>query len=325
MKLSRDRQEAAAAWFAAQRRSVMSIEERAAFDAWRSDPHNLAALNAMHELWGEMSALKGARIPLKAPARRRRSIAIGGGIAACLGAAVGLSLWSTQPLAFAESARTQIGEQKAQTLPDGSVVNLNVATRIEYRMHARSREVRLDEGQALFVVKKDKDRPFRVRAGEYEIRAVGTAFDVRRRDGATQVAVQEGVVLVTKADGTQAGSAVAWLRAGEKLDLRPTVPAAKTSVATVEPIAIQSVAEWRLRTVAYEDATVAEVVEDLNRFFQRPIEIEDPSLAARRVTIRLQVSDRESTLKTLNALLGVDLERTRQATRTPSAEPPPSS
>lgn len=307
MKIPTDRQEAAAVWFAAQRRSVMSIEERAAFDAWRADPQNLAALNAMHELWGEMSALKGASIPIKAPARTGRRIAIGAGLAACLGVVVSVGLWAAQPLAFAESARTQIGEQKSQTLPDGSVVNLNVATRIDYRMHARSREVRLDEGQALFVVKKDKERPFRVHAGDYEIRAVGTAFDVRRRDGDTQVAVQEGVVLVTRVKGPQPGAVVAWLKAGEKLDLREVAPSAGVSVANVQPVAVQSVAEWRLRTVAYEDATVAEVVEDLNRFFPQPIAIQDPALAARRVTIRLQVADRETTLKTLNALLNADV------------------
>lgn len=307
MKIPTDRQEAAAAWFAAQRRSVMSIEERAAFDAWRADPQNLAALNAMHELWGEMSALKGARIPIEAPVRTGRRLALGTGLAACLGAVVSLGLWAAQPLAFAESARTRIGEQTSRTLPDGSVVNLNVATRIDYRMHARSREVRLDEGQALFVVKKDKDRPFRVHAGDYEIRAVGTAFDVRRRDGDTQVAVQEGVVLVTRVKGPEAGAVVAWLKAGEKLDLRAAAPSVGVPVARVQPVAVQSVAEWRLRTVAYEDATVAEVVEDLNRFFPQPIAIQDPALGARRVTIRLQVADRETTLKTLNALLNADV------------------
>ena len=313
MRISADRREAAAAWFAAQRRAVMSIEERAAFDAWRADPENLAALNAMHELWGEMSVLKGARIPLESSVAQGRRFALGAAVAACLALSGLFVSWATQPLAFAETARTRVGEQRSETLPDGSVVNLNVATRIEYKMHSRSRDVRLREGQALFVVQKDASRPFLVRAGDYEVRAVGTAFDVRQRDGATQVAVQEGVVLVTRLKGPQAGVAVARLRAGERLDLRPVAHASELAVPVVKAVPVQSVAEWRMRTVTYEDATVAQVVEDLNRFFPQPIEIEDQSLAARRVTIRLQVADRESTVRTLDALLGADLDAKGQA------------
>lgn len=77
MKLSVERREAAAAWFAVQRRAVMSIEEREAFDGWRVDPQNLAALNAMHELWGEMAALKAVRPVLHTRSLQRRRIAVG--------------------------------------------------------------------------------------------------------------------------------------------------------------------------------------------------------------------------------------------------------
>jgi transmembrane sensor len=291
----------------------MSVEERAAFDAWRADPQNLAALNAMHAFWGEMSALKGADSSVKSSSTPSRRLAIGGAVAACLLVGGLFASWAVQPLAFAETTRTHVGEQRSETLPDGSVVNLNVATRIDYRMHDRSRDVRLREGQALFVVRKDPSRPFRVRAGDYEVRAVGTAFDVRQRDGGTQVAVQEGVVLVTRLNGPQPGAMVARLKAGEKLELRPPAHAAEPAVAVVKPVPVQSVAEWRTRTLSYEDASVAEVVEDLNRFFPQPIEIEDQTLAARRVTIRLQVADRESTVRTLNALLGTDLDPKGQA------------
>ena len=45
MRLSTDRREAAAAWFAAQRRAVMSVEERAAFDDWRADPNLIKTLS----------------------------------------------------------------------------------------------------------------------------------------------------------------------------------------------------------------------------------------------------------------------------------------
>ena len=307
MKVPSDRRGAAAAWFAAQRRAVMSIEERAEFDAWRADPQNLAALNAMHELWGEMAAIKDVRPAVLAPIRRRRFplIAASAGVAAAAAGLVAVSV--IEPFAYAQTERTAVGEQRTETLPDGSVVNLNVVTRLDYKMEANRRRVRLREGQALFVVHKDKTRPFFVQAGDYEVRAVGTAFDVRLRDGETQVAVQEGVVSVKALKGPHAGEEIATLTAGQKLQL----PVAADAAGAPKPktVAVQSVAEWRLRTVSYEDASVADVVADLNRFFPRPVEVTDTALADRRVTLRLQVDDRENTLKTLGALLGARIER----------------
>lgn len=308
MTVPADRREVAAAWFAAQRRAVMSIEERAAFDAWRDDPQNLAALNAMHELWGEMAAIKDVHSSVLRPLRRRRTPLVAASIGLAAAAVIAVVFVSVyEPFAFAQSERTAVGEQRTETLPDGSVVNLNVVTRLDYTMATDKRRVRMQEGQALFVVHRDKARPFIVEAGDYEVRAVGTAFDVRLRDGKTEIAVQEGTVSVKALRGRHAGEEIATLAVGQKLQL----PAAIDVSAKPKPetVAVQSVAEWRLRTVSYEDTSVAEVVADLNRFFPRPVEVKDPALAARRTTLRLQVDDRENTLKTLGALLGARIER----------------
>ena len=63
-----------------------------------------------------------------------------------------------------------------------------------------AREVTLTRGEAWFKVAHDKTRPFIVSAGRIRVRAVGTAFSVRRHDdGAGRepggVAVDEGQVL----------------------------------------------------------------------------------------------------------------------------------
>lgn len=74
--------------------------------------------------------------------------------------------------------------------------------------------------------------------------------------------------------------------------------------------------------MSYEDASLAEVVEDLNRFFARPVRVDDPALAARRVTLRLQVDERENTLRTLSALLGLRVARGDQADRLTAGDGP---
>ena len=60
----------------------------------------------------------------------------------------------------------------------------------------RGRNVRIDKGEAWFQVAKDKKRPFVVAAGDVRVRAVGTAFSVRRLEEGADVQVTEGVVEV---------------------------------------------------------------------------------------------------------------------------------
>jgi transmembrane sensor len=43
--------EAAALWFSKRRRGVMALEERAAFEAWRREPVNAAALAQLERIW----------------------------------------------------------------------------------------------------------------------------------------------------------------------------------------------------------------------------------------------------------------------------------
>lgn len=274
----------------------MSLEERQAFDVWRTDPVHQAALNYMHEVWGELAAL-GDVVPR---ARQRttphhRRVAI----AAVLVLGLTGSLAAGAFWRFHEpSTATGIGEQRSQELPDGSILALNVVTRARYDINARERLVHLNEGEAAFVVRKDPERPFLVRAAGYEVRAVGTVFNVRTRDHNLDVAVKEGAVEVRL---LASDDKPVLLRAGQRLQARHTAGASRASVKILQ-ISTGAVDEWRQRILTYENAPVDEIVQDVNRFYERPISV-DPLLGRRRVTLRLAIDDRADTVKRLAALL----------------------
>jgi ferric-dicitrate binding protein FerR (iron transport regulator) len=67
-----DRLENAARWFAARRRGVMALEERARYEIWESDPRNRMAMACLERAW---SSLEGAkhRVHEVAPQRKLRS------------------------------------------------------------------------------------------------------------------------------------------------------------------------------------------------------------------------------------------------------------
>ncbi len=305
IKLSR--QDQAANWFAAERAGVMLVEQRAEFDAWKADPRNMAALEAMRELWNDLSVLKGRDpAPAKKPASRFVPLAAAVAFFVVCGlAAASLMLAPTEtPIVTAE------GQQKTQSMPDGSVVAVNVASTVSYRFTETQRLVTLSDGEAAFSVKPDPDKPFVVRVGDLEVRAVGTSFNVRRRDGVLQVSVSEGQVQLCRL--TSSGeSLVANLSAGQVLEIPASMPAAAKAPT---PMAIQpsQVAEWRMRVVTYEDATVRELVEDFNRYFERKLLVAQPELLARRVTVRLQVENREEAIETLAVLLDAKVLRSER-------------
>jgi transmembrane sensor len=103
---------------------------------------------------------------------------------------------------------TDIGERRSLTLADGSMVDLNARSQLRVEFSKTERRVELLNGQALFQVAKDKARPFIVHCGDATVRAVGTQFDVYRKDSGTTITVLEGRVAVYSSARTdQAGGA----------------------------------------------------------------------------------------------------------------------
>jgi transmembrane sensor len=306
MKIDDKIRDEAAQWFAASRRGPMALEERAAFDAWRANPLNQAALNHMHETWGELAGLKQI-VPGIERRADRRAWRVAAAVAAILVASLGGFYLTYAPSTQGSRIETATGEQRSATLADGSVINVNVATRLSYNLGARDRVVDMGSGEAAFFVHHDKSKPFFVRTGAYEVRAVGTAFNVRNRGGTVDVSVLQGTVSVTVIGGSHPGRQVALISAGKRiaLDNPDALAAQPVRIDTVDP---QSMIEWRARTLDYEDAPISRVVEDLNAFFPRPITV-GSALGSRRITIRLRVDDREHALQTLTGLLDLRLDR----------------
>lgn len=72
------------------------------------------------------------------------------------------------------------GQKASVTLPDGTHVWINSASRLQYGTHFNSQERRVElEGEAYFEVAKRPDCPFIVTAGDISVTALGTVFNVK--------------------------------------------------------------------------------------------------------------------------------------------------
>ena len=92
------------------------------------------------------------------------------------------------------------GERKNIQLPDGSVVTLNAGSNIKIndKYGLATRDVYL-EGEAFFEVKHDSTRPFIVHTAAMDVKALGTAFNVKAylNEKNTETSLISGLVEVT--------------------------------------------------------------------------------------------------------------------------------
>ena len=215
---------------------------------------------------------------------------------------------------------------RQETLSDGSVLDLNRGAHVVVQFTAAERRVLLVQGEAQFAVAKNPARPFVVRAGGVEVRAVGTAFNVKLAGPNLEVLVTEGTVHVSQqtvvvtptsmAAGAAAGSApsaapvvLAALTAGQ----RTVIPVA-TVIAppVVVPASVPEIArllDWQPRLLDFESTPLAEVVENFNRRNSLRLVLGDDGLRALPIVASIRSDNVEGFVRLLDGTMGVRADR----------------
>ncbi|HEX3366634.1 FecR family protein [Phenylobacterium sp.] len=271
------------------------------FDAWLSaHPANAAAYDATLAVTLELQTAADRIVDgLDAAPRRRRPASRGwllaGGVAAAATLALAVMPYGMLAPAVAQTYATAKGEHRTVKLADGSTIELNAGSSLSVTLGRHERHVVMPQGEAVFDVAADKARPFLIDVGDRTVRVVGTRFDVRHRGAELSVAVERGVVEVRP--GHDLAGRVWRLHPGQKLDTIEGVTA--VALTTVDP---QQVESWRVGRLIYRDQPLGDVVADLNQQFAKPITLEDPALAAVRVSGVLVLDDQAAVIRRLALL-----------------------
>lgn len=199
----------------------------------------------------------------------------------------GLLLVGQQPQSEPDSQLYQSSYQgnRQISLPDGSVLSLSGHTAVLVRFSDGQRDLQLQYGAAHFQVAKDSARPFVVTADQLQVRAVGTAFSVRR-DSDIQVAVDEGVVAVSNNDLSPVSTQ--RLQQGQQIQY-----SARHGYSDIRAYHAASALSWRSGRLQYQQTPLAEVLAEVNRYRQTPIKLADASLAALPITATLTIDQSE--------------------------------
>lgn len=306
-------------WVARIDRAALEPRDQADLEAWLAgDTRRRGAFLRAEAAW---RMLDRASVPIDeadadmseaAPVSRRWLMAGAGGIAASIALAIGLLGSSETRPARIETAR---GEIRRVPLDDGSMAVVNTASRVAVALSPDTRAVTLDQGEAWFQVAKDKTRPFVVSAGDVRVRAVGTAFSVRRHSGGADVQVTEGVVEAWVAgDEADAVRIARGARAFIDMTTGPAIP----SQAALE---IDRSLAWRTGQIILDGDTLGEAAAEFNRYNSRKIVIGDPQLAAEKLVGRFRTNEPEAFVRATVATLGMRADNAAGAITLSRAEP----
>lgn len=199
---------------------------------------------------------------------------------------------------------TALGEDLSIRLADGSLIHLNTNTSVEVALRDGERHVRLLRGEARFDVAHDARRPFYVTIGGASLRAMGTVFNLRLRAEMTELTVIEGMVAVR-----DDGSSPRTVPAGNGAAIR----SGTVALTPLSPASIRQRMAWEHGRIELDGATLAQAVDDLNRYRAHPLILGDSKLAALHVGGSFRLRQSDDFVKALGASFGVRAIKGRDA------------
>ena len=269
---------ARAAW------SGASAPEHARIDvdaAWRRFAVRAAELDrSARPAHSDVLPLHREAAPTQQRARPPRRVFTGMRVAAAvLLLAGGALLWRVTQAG--QTVATDTGEVRLHMLADGSEVRLGPASRLVVRRGYGTdhRTVAL-QGEAFFRSVHSDAPPLIVETAAARVRDVGTAFVVRafETDGSVDVIVTDGEVWLGRKDAATGDGML--LHAGQRgrLTGRAPLPQPLGAVDTTVELA------WLQGRVVFEQATLRQVVLQLQRWYGVEASIADERIASRRLT-----------------------------------------
>jgi len=303
--------EQAAEWFALMRGPDASLQ-RAAFEMWLSQhPLHRQAYDRMVMRWDQARLVghtETGRTRTGLPPRRAPNVRFAAVAALLVAALLGGSAWllmsgRTAPVApsavVATELETPVGAIRRLPLPDGSVVTLDTRTRLQVAFGSAERRIVLIAGRARFEVAHDAARPFVVSAGEGEVVATGTVFDVSLIGNRPQVRLIKGSVEVRRrgAGVSARPEGVARLSAGQSIAL---------GVAHASPSLAVGDERWVSGVLSFDGVPLDAALTEANSYSTTAIRLDDPALGMLRVTGGFKAGDQQGLAYALAASFGLE-------------------
>jgi transmembrane sensor len=300
-------EEQAALWAARLDGDTLDRTQRAELDRWlEQKPSHRTLLSQYCQFSADLeesipTLVTNGRVAMPAIERptRRWTFPRVFGFAIAAAAAVAVAVVVLRPEPQIQNIAMASAERGAQTLADGTRVELNANTSLRFENGQNERLVRLAGGEALFAVAKDPSRPFFVETPAGKVRVTGTTFNVRVEPGARgfEVSVVEGSVEVTPGEASGARALpTALLGANDQFSTRRGGQRVLTSSELEDALA------WRDGKIVFYNVPLGEAVARFAHYHGRAINVA-PELASEPIGGRHNIDDLSNFLSGIQGFL----------------------
>ena len=183
-------------------------------------------------------------------------------------------------------------------LPDSSTVWLNANANLIYprSFEEAQREVSIS-GEAFFKVQKDKAHPFIVNVGKLQVKVLGTSFNIRTNssNGKVVISLLEGkVALYEKGKSPESANVL--------MPDQEAIYSPSSGKIDISPICMDNVMSWMTGKFNFENNTLTEIGEELERAFHVKIHIENETMRQKTFNAKFE---NEETLDEILSILQI--------------------
>jgi len=164
------------------------------------------------------------------------------------------------------------GKQERVVLPDGTIVDINENSFLEFPQSFSESERRVTlRGEAFFDVARDESKPFIIKTAYTDVKVLGTSFNVRaiEEEPFTEVVVKTGKV---QFQGKAATDAILLTKDQKGTYNHNTKQIQKSVSEQLNEMA------WQSKSLSFRGMPISKVIPTLEKYFKVEIDVSSPKI-----------------------------------------------
>lgn len=189
------------------------------------------------------------------------------------------------------------------SLPDNTIVDLDKNSQMNITYYNTKRVVNLSNGNALFSVLRNAEKPFYVKTKNTLIEVLGTKFEVITYDDKTVVNVFDGLVQVSHIDGFDK-KILAQLKKSESFILNN-----QGVILNKDLIDINEIATWKRDIIKFDKTTLKDATSMFERYSNNKIQFENEKLAELKISGKFSTLNYDSFLESIKLIYPIKIKK----------------
>lgn len=188
-------------------------------------------------------------------------------------------------------------------LPDDSYIDMDIKSKLTIAFYKNERHITFPKGKAVFLVAKDKTRPFIIRSKNTRIEVLGTRFEVIALNNIHTINVIEGHVKISHVNNEKLRNLIV-LQKGESFTLNEDAQKLK-----LKNISIAHIAQWKDDLLTFEKVSLDSALKEFARYNDISVAFEDYESSQFEISGVFAIKELDKFIKSLPEIYPLSVKR----------------